>query len=208
MIDGWMLNWVVDNGAALVNRASQPAIDLLSRAADQVSGTDPRREIIESCLIAALRRMLRFGELQRWARVALARDGISAEHRLEMSWALAYALLYTDAPEAARVAREALASDDGGPWGARLQAIYALIVTVDRKMGDPSAAIREAHAAGQRTGDRWALGTSLQAEAMIIRTDTFSGRSSCIQRALEVLGDDPRAADLRLACCPTSILAP
>jgi tetratricopeptide (TPR) repeat protein len=196
-MDSWTVNWLVTNGASLVNRASQPAIDLLSRAADRVSGPGPRREIIESHLIAALRRMLRFGELQRWARVALARDGISAEHRLEVSWALAYSLLYSDPPEAAGVAKEALASDDGGPWGARVRAIYALILAADRHCGDAGAAIREAHEAGRRTGDRWA--TALQAEGLILRLDSVQRATALYEQAVTVLGDDPQAADQRMA---------
>jgi DNA-binding CsgD family transcriptional regulator len=204
--DSWTVNWLVDNGTALVNRASQPAVDLLSRAVDQLSGTDPRREIIESRLIAALRRMLRFEELQRWARVALARDDIGAEHRLEVSWALAYSLLYSDPPAGAKVAREALASDDGGPWGARVQAIHALILAADRHCGDVEAAIREAHLASGRTGDRWATATTLQAEGMILRLDSVQRSTALYQRALAVLGDDPRAADQRMALLSNLIL--
>jgi DNA-binding CsgD family transcriptional regulator len=205
MMDAWVLDWLVDNGTALVDRASQPAVDLLARAADHVPLADPRREVIESRLVASLRRMLRFGELQRWTRAALDSGGISAEHRLEMSWALAYSLLYSDPPEGARVAREALASDDGGLWGARMRAMYALILAADRHCGDPYPAIREAHAAGERTGDRWTASTALQAEALMATQQNVGLAAELCQRTLAVIGDDPRAADQR--CVMLSNLA-
>ncbi|HEV2372022.1 MAG TPA: AAA family ATPase [Streptosporangiaceae bacterium] len=199
VMDSWTLDWLVANGAALVNRASQPAIDLLSRAAEHVPRTDPRREVIESWMVAALRRMLRFGDLRRWARAALASDGISAEHRLEMSWALAYSLLYSDPPEGARVAREALASGDVGRWGARVRSVYALILAADRHCGDADAAIGDAYAASERAGDRWAMATALHAEALILRQSDISMAVDRFERALALMGDDPRAADQRMA---------
>jgi DNA-binding CsgD family transcriptional regulator len=198
VMDAWMLGWLVDNGAALVNRASQPAIDLLTRAAERVPRTDPRRETIESRMATALRRMMRFGELQRHTRAVLASDGISTEHRLEMSWALAYSLLYSDPTDGARVAREALASDDGGRWGARVHAMYALTLAFDRH-SDTGAAIRAAHAAAQRTGDRWAMATALQTDAIVAEQKNIEMCVELYRQALAVLGDDPRASDQRMA---------
>jgi DNA-binding CsgD family transcriptional regulator len=198
VMDSWTLNWLVDNGAALVNRASQPAIDLLARAAEHIPRTDPRREAIESRMVAALRRMLRFGEVEQRTRAMLASEGISTEHRLEMSWALAYSLLYSSPPDGAQVAREAIAYDDGGRWGGRVRAMLALILAVDRHCGDPYAAIRDAHAAGQRTGDRWTMATVLQAEAMIISAQNFRRSTELFQQALATIGDDPQTSDVRV----------
>jgi DNA-binding CsgD family transcriptional regulator len=198
VMDSWLLNWLVDTGAALVNRASQPAIDLLSRAADHVPRTDPRREAIESRLVAALRRMLRFGEVEQRSRAALACRTISVEHRLEMSWALAYSLLYSDPPQAAEVARAALHSDDGGPWGARLRALYALILAVEGRIGDPWSAIRDAHAVSRRTGDSWTTATTLNAESMALGQHNPGASVRLLRRALAAIGDDPRTADLRV----------
>jgi len=154
--------------------------------------------VIESRLVVALRRMMRFGEVQQLTRTVLASDGISAEHRLEMSWALAHSLMFTDMPEAARVAREALACDDGGVWGARVRAWYALMLAADRQSGDPYPAIREAQAAGQRTGDRFATATALQAEALLTEPENVRMAAGLMQRALAVIGDDPRSADQRM----------
>jgi DNA-binding CsgD family transcriptional regulator len=198
VMDAWTLGWLADNAGALVNRASQPAIDLLSRALEHIPRADRRREVIESCLVAALRRMLRFGEVQRWAQSVLASDEISAGHRLETSWTLAYSLFYSDPPQAARVAREALDSDDGGRWGARVRAMYALILAADRHLGDPQPAIREAHAAGQRTGDRLTMATVLQAEVMLATQHNVAASTDLLKRAIAVIGDDPRTADRRM----------
>jgi DNA-binding CsgD family transcriptional regulator len=197
VIDSWLLNWLVANGTALVNRASQPAIDLLTRALEHVPRTDPRREVIESRLVAALRRMLRFREARELTRAVLASDGVSAGHRLKMSWALAYSLLYSDPPAAAQVARQALADDDGGRWGARLQGLYAVILAVDGQCGDPAPAIRAAHAAAERTGDSWTAASALQAEAAVNAERNVRLSTIMLQRALAVIGDNPRTSDVR-----------
>jgi DNA-binding CsgD family transcriptional regulator len=198
VMDGWTLSWLADNGGALVNRASQPAIDLLSRAAEHIPRADRRREVIESCLVAALRRMMRFEDLQRWARAVLASGEISAGHRLEVSWALAYTLFYSNPVQAAEVAQEALAYDDGGRWGARVRAMYAFVLAADRHVADPYPAIREAHAAAQRTSDRLAMATALQAEAMMATQQNIAASTDIYHRALAAIGDDPRAADQRM----------
>ena len=83
-------------------------VDLLVRAAGQVPQPDPRREAIESWISMVLSRMMRMDELEQWARAALASEGISAEHRLEMSTVLAGSQLYPDPAEAERVLREVL----------------------------------------------------------------------------------------------------
>jgi DNA-binding CsgD family transcriptional regulator len=198
VMDSWVLNWLVDNGAALVNRASEPAIDLLSRAADHVPMTDPRREAIEGWLVAALRRMLRFGEVEQQSRAVLARRTLSAEHRLEISWALAYSLLHSNPQQAAEVARAALHGDNGGRWGARLRALYAMILAADGHIGDPWPAIRDAHAASQRTGDSWTTATTLNAESTVVGQHNPSVSAALLRRALATIGHDPLTADLRV----------
>jgi hypothetical protein len=96
--------------------------------------------------------MVRMEELGGWARAALAREGISAEHRLEMTTDLASAVM-GDPAEGERVLREALAYDIGGRWGARARAMHARILASTRRFGDPYPAIRDSYAAAERTGD-------------------------------------------------------
>ncbi|HEV2372024.1 MAG TPA: LuxR C-terminal-related transcriptional regulator, partial [Streptosporangiaceae bacterium] len=197
VMDSWVLGWLVDNGTALANRASQPAVDLLSRAADHIPNTDPRRETIESLLVVALRRMLRFEELAQRTRAVLADSGISTGHRLEMSWELAYSLLYSDHPQAVRVAREALASDDGSGWGARLRAVLAAVLALDQRADDPWPVIRDAHAAARRTGDTWAMAFTLNAESIVTGHNNAPAAVDLLQRGLAVIRDEPQTADLR-----------
>ena len=197
VMDSWAVGWLVDNGAALVDRASQPVIDLLVRAAGQVPQADPRREVIESWVSMALSRMMRDDELERWARAALAREGTSAEHRLEMSCDLALAQLYSDQAEAEWVLREALAYDIGGRWGAKARAVYALIVQ-NRHLEDPYPAIRDAYAAAERTGDRLALGLTLHAEGYLYSQKNLEKAASLARRGIEVLEGDPQAVSWRM----------
>jgi DNA-binding NarL/FixJ family response regulator len=198
VMDSWAVGWLMDNGAALVDRASQSVIDLLAQAAAQVPQPDPRREAIESWMSTVLSRLTRIGELERWARAALASEGISAEHRLEMTTDLAGTLRYSDPPEAARVIREALAYDTGGLWAARARAIYAGVLVADRHFGDPYPAIRDARAAAERTGDHLALGLTLEAEAILYGQKNRAKAAGLRQRALAALEGDPRTAGQRM----------
>jgi DNA-binding NarL/FixJ family response regulator len=197
VMDSWTAGWLADNGAALINRLSEPVIDLLVRAAGQVPQSDPRREAIEVWVSTALQRLSRMGELERWARAALASEGISAEHRLEMSLDLATSLAYNDPLEAERVIRAAIACDDGGRWGAVARAQYALLLTGDRHLGDPGPAILDAYAAAERTGDRVALGWTLDAEALLYVQKNVEKAASLFQRGIEVLDPDPQTASMR-----------
>jgi DNA-binding CsgD family transcriptional regulator len=195
--DSWALGWLADNSAALVNRAAQSAIELLSRAADDVPRADPRREVIESLLVMALQRMLRFDEVRQRTRVVLADSGISAGHRLEMSWALAHSLLYSDAAQAVQVAREALASDEGSRWGARLLGLLAWVLVRDRHVGDAETAICKAHAAAQQTGDAWAMAYIRNVESIVVGQRDTRAAADLLRHGLAAIGDDPQACDLR-----------
>jgi DNA-binding CsgD family transcriptional regulator len=205
VMDSWAVGWLVDNGAALVDRASQAVIDLLTQAAGQVPQPDPRREAIEGWMSTVLSRLMRIGELERWARAALASEGISAEHRLEMTTDLAATLRYSDLPEAERVIREALAYDAGGLWGARARAMYAGVLVADRHFGDPYPAIRDAHAAAERTGDRLTLGLTLEIEAVLYGQKNLGKAVSLRQRALAALEGDPQTVSQRMVALSNQI---
>jgi DNA-binding CsgD family transcriptional regulator len=197
VMDAWAVGWLVDNGEALVSRASQPVIDLLARAAEQVPQPDPRREAFEGWISTLLSRMMRLDELERWARAALASEGISAEHRLGMTTDLANSLWYSDPQQAERVLREALAHDAGGRWGARARAMRAQLLVFNRNLGDPDPAIRDAYAAAERTGDRMALGLTLLTESLLYVQKNVEKAASLSQRGIEVLEVDPQTVSQR-----------
>jgi DNA-binding CsgD family transcriptional regulator len=205
VMDSWAVGWLVDNGEVLVDRASQPVIDLLVRAAGQVPQPDPRREAIESWITTVLSRMVRMDEVEKWARAALASEGISAEHRLEMSTDLAGSLLYLDSAEAERVLREALVHDAGGRWGARARAMRAQLLVSNRNLGDPDPAIRDAHAAAERTGDRLALGITLSTESLLYVQKNLEKAASLGQRGIEALEGGQQAVGLRMTALSNQI---
>jgi DNA-binding CsgD family transcriptional regulator len=190
--DSWTVGWVAEHGEALVDRASQPVLDLLTRVAGQIPQADPRREAIESWVSTVLYRMRRMDELGRWDRAALAREGISAEHRLEITTDLVSTLTNTDPAEAGRVLREALAYDIGGRWGARARVMYAQLLVSNQHLGDPYPAIRDAYAAAERTGDPLALGLTLNVEGLLCVQRNVEKAASLFQRGVEVLESDPQ----------------
>ena len=195
-VDSWTAGWVADQGEALVDRASQPVIDLLTRVAGQIPQADPRREAIESWVSTVLYRMRRTDELERWDRAALAREGISAEHRLEITTDLLRTL--TDPAEEGRMLREALAYDIGGRWGARARMMYAQLLAANQHLGDPYAAIRDAYAAAERTGDILALGLTLNAEGLLYVQSNVEKAASLFQRGVEILEGDPQTVPQRV----------
>jgi hypothetical protein len=154
--------------------------------------------VIEGWVSMALSRMMRDDELERWTRAALAREGISAEHRLEMSFVLARTQAYPDPAEAERVLREVPAYDIGGRWGALAGAMYALMLVSNRRLGDPGPAIRDSYAAAERTGDRMALGITLHAEAVLYVQKNLDKSASLGRRGIEALEGDPQAVSQRM----------
>lgn len=82
-------------------------------------------------------------------------------------------------------------------WAARIMAILgsqyatdaeAIARTANAAMGE---FVREAHAAGQRTGDRWTIATALQAEALMVSQENVEASIDLLQQALSVIGHDP-----------------
>jgi tetratricopeptide (TPR) repeat protein len=119
----------------------------------------------------------------------------------EVAWLLAYTLGRAGRPaEAAAVEDEALARPGISEiWAARLLARQAMTMTV---LGQPDRAAElagQALAGAERAGDRFAAGYALHALSMMafLRPD-HAAFVSHIDRALEVIGDDPQTTDLRL----------
>lgn len=199
--DSWTLDWLAAHAGALIQQAPQPAIALLSEAVGQLRPADPRRAALESRLVAALRMTLSFDEVRRLTRAALDSGSGSIEHRLEMAWSLSYALLLRNPAEAAVVAREALADfgDGAGRWGARLSALYAVILTVDdRRETEAGEAVAAAILAGERAGDRWTRAYALHAKALLTGRRDVPEAAAVMREALDVIGDDEELTELRV----------
>ena len=199
VMDMWVVEWLLGPGIALTGRAPQLAAELLRRALDSTVLDPAVREIFELQLAVVLRILVRFDELERFARSVLARE-ISATHRLRMAWSLAYTLLYSNSADAAEVARAALSGNrpaDGDVWGARLSALYALCLVVHGDCGDPAPALVSALEDSERSGDRLARGFALHAQAFLLAREDLEKSVLVTDRALAAIGDDPEAADLR-----------
>ncbi len=200
-MDHWVLDWLAGAASALANQAPQIAYELLQRAVEELAPGDPRREPLAACLAGLLFRLGRNAEAEAYARAAMApaRDRDRTAH---MRWILAYTLMRTGrVAEAAAGLKEAL--DDAelpGAWRARLLALAATIQAAT--VGDLDAAeatARQALALGEAEGDRFAIGCALQGLSSVyaVRRDERH-RLECVDRALDVLGDDPEYTDLRL----------
>ena len=208
-VDAWVVGWVADAAPVLIYRATPIAVDLLERVREQTGAADPRRESLDTSLVTALFLLGRNDDTERLARAVLSatRDPAVAGR---MAWTLGYVLLRTvRAAEALAVLREA------GPfapvWAARVQALEAMVLTqVDGgRPVEAEAAAREAEAAGLAAGDRLALGYGLHALSLVrSRSDRDpAGLLDVVNRALDLVGDQPEAADLRLILLSNRIAA-
>jgi len=199
-LEGWTADWLAADGAALTNRAPQIAVELLQRVLAWLPATDARHGPLAATLAALLFRLGQNAEAETYAKAAI--DSGDPDRTARMRWLLAYLHMRTGRfPEAMSGLREAL-DDERLParWRARLLALAAMMRAVagtDLDGAEESA--RGALALGEGEGDRFAIGWALQSLSTVyaVRRDE-PGRLACVDRALDVLGDDPEYTDLRL----------
>jgi tetratricopeptide (TPR) repeat protein len=122
------------------------------------------------------------------------------ERVAEMTWLLGYTLMRLRRyDEAIAAVRQALAGSALGAVGrARMCALEALVLANWGLYEDAAAATRRAAAEGARVGDRFAIGYTMHTESVLYdRKRDMDKYLACIDRALDVIGDDPQTADLR-----------
>jgi len=210
--DAWVVSWVADAAPELIYRAPQIAVTLLERVRELTDHGDPRREPLDASLVTALFLLGRNEEAERLARSVLvgARDPAVAGR---MTWTLGYVLLRTvRAEEALAVTGQAVRERALTPvWTARVQALEAMILTqIDGgRPTEAETAARQAEAAGEQAGDRIAVGYALHARSLVHsrHEGDAAGLLEMVNRALDVLGDQPEAADLRLMLLGNRIAA-
>lgn len=199
-VDGWTLDWTVGHAAALAHRAPETAAHLLRRGADHCAGTERERwEVLTAALAKTLFRLGRNAQAETcaWQLLELAHD---PEITAEIRWILARVLFSVGrSRQAVTVTEEALDACPAPMWRARLQALLAMFLRADA--GEVAAAestARAALAVAEDAEDKFGIGYALcvvwLAEA--VRRD-FRGALSSVDRALEVIGDDPEYRDLR-----------
>jgi DNA-binding CsgD family transcriptional regulator/tetratricopeptide (TPR) repeat protein len=198
--DGWARDWLVRAAAALVTRAPQLAVTLLRREAEETQADDDAWDTVVVSLVRALLAVGSFEEAVSRASLALAVTASTAR-RGERCWMLADALVYAGhGQDVAIRSIHSVLAEAGLPrlWRARLMAVLGMIERVPRGIAVSRTFARQALTAAEEAGDPSATAQSLYALwlADSIGRDHAAALES-IDRALRVMGDDPRHDDLR-----------
>ncbi|HVQ90337.1 MAG TPA: AAA family ATPase [Mycobacteriales bacterium] len=198
--EGWVLDWLVEAGDRLVNRAPDTAAELLHGAREAAAPDDPRREELAEHLLAALVLNWRLAEVEQLARRIFAHaqdpDRVGAA-ALRLIQAISRDNRWEQAVhEAETILSSGRISDR---WAARLRAMYAIdLIRVDPS-ADSEAVGAAALADGERTADRFTMGHALLSLAFgSTQNGDHAGAADRIRRALDVLGDDLETMDLRM----------
>lgn len=222
-LEEWALDWLTQRGQELADRAPRVAAELLDRAAGQVARADrwarggltgaPGRDDVRWEVLAELlaRVLLVLARNERAEAVAgeVLEATADARRRTRVAWTLASALRESGRrSQALEVISQVLpGADPADPWTARLHAARALTLVVDVRSANAgseqifraAAAAAEALMAAQRAGDRLAAGYALHVQATLsYRRGEEAGALRLSEQALDVIGDDPEATDLRL----------
>lgn len=194
----WAWQWLADAAGTLAHRTPQVAAQLLRRALACLPETDHRREVLETGLVTAAFMLTEQEELERIARPLLERTA-DADRAAEVSWLLGIALARAGRPaEGALIADMALARPYVSQlWQARLRACQAIGLAETAEADRAAEVARQALAGAERTGDQLAAGYALRAMSCMAHRQLEPGLEH-IERALEMTGEDPRAADVRL----------
>ena len=196
-IDGWAVDWLAEHAHALAYRAPDLAVELLPQAERRSDHGDPRHRAILRGQAQALFRIRRLEEAERVARHARAVSG-DAAWAGEMAWILAAILFFGGRyAESLAAVDEALALD-GVPalWRARLRVSRARALPLVGWRDDGRAEALQAVVEGEQLGDRITVGYALQ---MLYMFADHEHGVTYADRALDVIGDLPEAADLRIS---------
>jgi len=194
----WVTEWLVQAVPGLIYRAPRVAAQLLRAALDStVAGQG--REQLETGLVTAASLLLRDEEVVRGGGQVLSRSG-DPELAAEMAWLVGYSLWRNGQIGAAiAVIEGALARLDSGPQTPRLRALHAMIRANSGQADRATEVTGEALAGAERSCDWFAELYALYALCgigLLCRNHEYM--LDHIDRALGVIGDDPRTTDLRL----------
>jgi DNA-binding CsgD family transcriptional regulator len=206
--DGWARGWLAKAGPTLATRAPQLAVELLRRELEETEAGDAAWDILTVSLVRALLATGRFEEAVSRASQALevttrtARDG-------ERCWMLARALVYTGHGQDVVIRSiHSVLKEASLPqlWQARLLSVLAMIERVPRGIAVSRTVAGQALVAAEEVGDPSATAQTLYALwlADSIGRDHAAALDN-IDRALRVMGDDPRHDDLRSSALDSRI---
>lgn len=200
LADGWVVEWLADVAPVLIYRAPQVAAELLRGVLGLLADDDPRREALEASLVEVAFVLVRFEEVERVGGRALARAA-DPDRAAELAWLVGYTLVRTGrAAEAAAAVEKALARPGVSKMQrTRLRALQAIALAVQGELKEAAEVARAALAGAERAGDPFGIGYALHAlSSVCFLWPDHVARLAHTDRALQVIGTDPRAIDLRL----------
>ncbi|MFG3138448.1 ATP-binding protein [Streptomyces sp. NPDC048211] len=198
--DGWEVDWLLDNAAALTRRAPDAATTLLAHALTHTDDHDVRTRGLLAHLASA---SFRAGHYEQAAHVArrVLTHRCDPEQRGRAAWILGYALLHTgEIEEAMTTAREVAAGlEPDTKWHARLHVFTGVVLHVlDR--GDEAASVAAAAlAVGTDLSDAMTIAYARHCLGLT-RFDhqDMDGAIDHEMCGIAMTGSDPELVDLRL----------
>ena len=198
--DGWELDWIVENGGGLIDRAPEIAAELLEHALGRLGPGDPRRPRAEDALLPVTYYLNRFEKAEQLARDILA-TGDGSERVGHAHWFLVRNFMQQGGTAGAVGAvADALADDRvSEPWRARLTAMRSTALLMAGRRAEVRQEAELALALGGRLADTRTIGQALLTLSLLCLYED-DGTAACVlaDRALEVMGGDPELTDLRL----------
>ncbi|MFG2526277.1 ATP-binding protein [Streptomyces sp. NPDC048527] len=200
-VDGWELDWLLDNAALLSHKAPGIAEELLTHALERLRPDDARYAPLENQLAAVHQQLGHLDQAERITRGILVRT-TDPRRAAQAVWILGYTLLTVGrAEEAAAVVRDALRA--GGSleprWRARLSALWATVLHRLLRFDEATEATEAALAEGERAADPTAIVHALQI-ASVLSHQAGDTKTSLLQmeRAVALAEDEPELISNRV----------
>lgn len=198
---GWVRDWLAQTAPLLIYRAPNLAADLLRRVlADWPAARGWRYEELQQALVTVAFLLSSHDEAEQVG-LRLIASTADQDRAAEVTWLVAYTLERSGRrADAIAMVERALARPGAGKAEiARLLSLRAVILAMVGRLDEAELDAHQALTAAEELGDRFASGYALHAmsTACMLRPDQ-EGTLRNIDRALAVIGDDRRTADLRV----------
>jgi DNA-binding CsgD family transcriptional regulator len=199
--DRWAADWLADHVSVLTYRAPLATSVLLPSVLASLPDTDSRRESLEVSRVTVAFLLMRDDEVERAGGRLLARLA-DPDRAAEIAWLVACTLLRGGRHGEAEAAISAALQRPGVSQrrAAMLRALHANVLMGSGQHERAAQAATTALASAERAGSRVAAGYARQALASISLV-AQGDRLACLRQhtqALDAIGTDPRAADLRM----------
>jgi DNA-binding CsgD family transcriptional regulator len=197
--EGWTRAWLAQAASALTTRAPQVAVELLRLELEVTPAGEEAWDVLIVSLVRALLAVGAYQEAVTHASRALE-SMTDPALRGETSWMLAHAQIGAGHSEAAmRVLRQALAAA-GLPdmWEARLLAVLSLLEREPNGIESADSIAHQAVSVAEESGEPSAMANAMAALWLTrsVKRDHVTALAA-IDRALLVMGEDPRHDGLR-----------